>query len=66
MNDAVRVGFWLSTLVTVVFFAMVAIMAFRPHLLTGSRGLTYSLGFILLTLVVMGGYSWWRIAHIDE
>jgi hypothetical protein len=45
---------------------MVLAMALRPQLLTGSRGLIGSLGFILLTLVVMGGYSWWRIAKRDE
>ncbi len=61
-----RVSFALSLGVTGVFFALVLVMAFRPQLLTGFRGLTYSLGFILLTLVVMGGYAWWRIAHIDE
>ena len=61
-----RVSFTLSAGVTVIFFVMVLAMAFRPHLLTGFRGLIFSLGFILLTLVVMGGYSWWRITHIDE
>jgi len=53
-------------MVTAIFFVLVLVMAFRPRLLTGLRGLTYSLEFILLTLVVMGGYAWWRIAHIDE
>jgi hypothetical protein len=61
-----RVGFILASAITSVFFALVFVMAFRPSLLTGFRGLTYSLGFILLTLVAMGGYSWWRIARIDE
>lgn len=63
MKRATRVGFALSAAVTLVFFAMVLVMAFRPRLLTGSRGLTYSLGFILLTLLVMGGYSVWRMAQ---
>lgn len=53
-------------MVTAIFFVLVLVMAFRPRLLTGFHGLTYSLEFILLTLVVMGGYAWWRIAHIDE
>ena len=53
-------------MVTAIFFVLVLVMAFRPGLLTGFHGLTYSLEFILLTLVVMGGYAWWRIAHIDE
>jgi uncharacterized membrane protein (DUF485 family) len=66
MRDRGRVGFALSAAVTAVFFALVLVMAFRPQFLTGFRGLTYSFGFILLTLVVMGGYAWWRISHIDE
>jgi len=66
MKDVSRVSFALSAAVTAIFFALVLVMAFRPQLLTGFRGLTYSFGFILLTLVVMGGYAWWRIAHIDE
>jgi uncharacterized membrane protein YhdT len=65
MKPATRVGFALSAAVTLVFFAMVLVMAFRPQLLTGFRGLWYSLAFILLTLVVMGGYSFWRLAEID-
>jgi hypothetical protein len=61
-----RVSFALSAVVTGVFFAFVLAMAFRPQLVTGFRGLTYSLLFILLTLVVMGGYSWWRISQPDK
>lgn len=64
--SARRVGFVLSTAVTLLFFGMVLVMAFRPNAFAGSRGLAYSLGFILLTLVVMGGYSFWRIAKLDE
>jgi hypothetical protein len=59
------VGFALSAAVTLIFFALVLVMAFRPQLLTGFRGLWCSLGFILLTLVVMGGYSFWRVGRID-
>jgi hypothetical protein len=66
MKDVRRVSFALSAMVTAIFFVLVLVMAFRPRLLTGFHGLTYSLEFILLTLVVMGGYVWWRIAHIDE
>ena len=66
MKNAGRLGFALSAAVTGIFFAFVLTMAFRPLVVTGSRGLIYSLGFILLTLAVMGGYSWWRITHIDE
>ncbi len=65
MSNPRRVSFTLSASVTAIFFTLVLIMAFQPQLLTGSRGLIFSLGFILLTLVVMGGYAWWRIAHID-
>ena len=61
-----RIGFLLSFLVTAIYFAFVWIMAFQPELLPGYRGLTLSLGFILLTLLVMGGYSWWRISQLDE
>ncbi len=60
-----RVSFALSFAITAIFFALVLVMALRPSLLTGFRGLTYSLGFILLTLVTMGGYSWWRIARLS-
>ena len=66
MKDVRRVSFALSAMVTAIFFVLVLVMAFRPRLLTGFGGLTYSLEFILLTLVVMGGYAWWRIAQIDE
>jgi hypothetical protein len=59
-------SFALSAGVTATFFAMVLAMAFRPQILTGSRGLASSLGFILLTLVVMGVYSWLRISKLDE
>jgi len=65
MKHGRRVGFALSAAVTGIFFTMVLVMAFRPHVVTGSRGLFSSLGFILLTLAVMAGYSWWRISHID-
>jgi hypothetical protein len=58
-----RVSFALSAAITAIFFAFVLVMAFRPSLVSGFRGLTYSLAFILLTLVAMGGYSWWRIAR---
>jgi hypothetical protein len=61
-----RVSFALAFAVTAVFFALVLVMAFRPSLLTGFRGLTYSFLFLLLTLVAMGGYSWWRFGRIDE
>jgi hypothetical protein len=61
-----RVSFTLAFAITAIFFAFVFVMAFRPSVLTGFRGLTYSLGFILLILVAMGGYSWWRISRIDE
>jgi hypothetical protein len=61
-----RVGLLLSALVTAAYFSFVLILAFRPQLLPGYRGLTLSLWFIVLTLVVMGGYSWWRISRIDE
>ncbi len=64
--NARRVGFLLSATVTLLFFALVLVMAFRPNAVFGSRGLIYSLAFILLTLVVMGGYSFWRIAKLDE
>ena len=66
MKDATRVGFVLSAGVVLIFFALVLVMAFRPNAVAGSRGLTFSLLFILLTLVVMGGYSFWRIAKLDE
>ena len=61
-----RVGLLLSAFVTSVYFSFVLIMAFQPELLPGYRGLTLSFWFIVLTLVVMGGYSWWRISRIDE
>jgi hypothetical protein len=61
-----RVSFALSAGVTAIFFIMVLVMAFRPQILTGARGLLSSLGFILLTLVVMGGYSWWKVGKIDD
>ncbi len=61
-----RVSFALSAALTAIYFALVLVMAFRPQFVTGPRGLIYSLGFILLTLAVMGGYSWWRIARIDD
>jgi hypothetical protein len=61
-----RLGLLLSALVTAVYFSFVLIMAFLPELLPGYRGLSLSLWFIVLTLVVMGGYSWWRISRIDE
>lgn len=61
-----RVSFALSAGVTALFFAMVLVMAFRPQILTGARGLVSSLGFILLTLVVMGGYSWWKVGKLDD
>jgi len=61
-----RVSFALSGGVTAIFFAMVLVMAFRPEILTASRGLVCSLGFILLTLVVMGGYSFWKVRKLDE
>jgi len=66
MGNPRRVSFTLFAAVTGIFFTFVLVMAFRPHVVTGSRGLIFSLGFIVLTLVVMGGYAWWRIAHIDE
>jgi hypothetical protein len=58
-----RASFALSAAVTAIFFTLVLVMAFQPRLLTGYRGLSLSLAFILFTLVVMGGYSWWRIAR---
>jgi uncharacterized membrane protein (DUF485 family) len=61
-----RVSFALSAGVTALFFVMVLVMAFRPQILTGARGLVSSLGFILLTLVVMGGYSWWKVGKLDD
>jgi uncharacterized membrane protein (DUF485 family) len=61
-----RVSFALSAGVTAIFFIMVLVMAFRPQILTGTRGLVSSLGFILLTLVVMGGYSWWKVGKLDD
>lgn len=61
-----RVSFALSAGVTALFFTMVLVMAFRPQILTGARGLVFSLGFILLTLVVMGGYSWWKVGKLDD
>jgi hypothetical protein len=61
-----RVSFALSAAVTGVFFGLVLVMAFRPHLLTGFRGLTLSFWFIVFTLVAMAGYSWWRIARLDK
>lgn len=64
--NATRLGFLLSGAVTLLFFTMVLVMAFRPNALVGQRGLVLSLAFILLTLVVMGGYSFWRIAKLDE
>jgi uncharacterized membrane protein (DUF485 family) len=66
MRKSRRVSFALSAGVTAVFFIMVLVMAFRPQVMTGARGLLSSLGFILLTLVVMGVYSWWRIRKLDE
>jgi len=66
MKKSVRVSFTLSAGVTALFFGMVLVMAFRPHFLTGSRGLIYSVAFSLLTLVAMGGYAFWRIAGLDE
>jgi hypothetical protein len=60
------VSFALSAAVTVLFFVLVLVMAFLPRLLSGFRGMALSLLFILLTLVVMGGYSFWRIAKLDE
>jgi hypothetical protein len=65
-RGAGRVSFTLSAAVTFLFFALVLAMAFRPGLLSGFRGMAYSFGFILLTLVVMGGYSFWRIGKLDE
>ncbi len=65
-HSATRVGFALSAGVTLIFFALILAMAFRPRLLTGFRGLIYSLGFVLLTLAIMAGYSWWQIRRIDE
>ena len=61
-----RVGFLLSAGITAIYFALVLVMAFEPGLLAGFRGMAYSLVFILLTLVAMGGYSWWRISQLDE
>jgi uncharacterized membrane protein len=61
-----RVGFALSAAVTALYFAMVLVMALWPGVLAGSTGFVLSLGFILLTLVAMGGYSFWRIARLDE
>lgn len=66
MKHRKRLGFALSAAITGIFFTFVLVMAFRPLVVTGSRGLLSSLGFILLTLAVMGVYSWWRITHIDE
>jgi hypothetical protein len=61
-----RVSFTLSAGVTAIFFALVLAMAFQPQLISGFRGLAGSLGFILLTLAVMGGYSFWKIGRLDE
>jgi len=61
-----RAGFLLSAGITAIYFALVLVMAFQPRLLVGFRGLTCSLVFILLTLLAMGGYSWWRISQLDE
>lgn len=66
MKHGNRLAFALSAAVTGIFFAFVLVMAFRPLVVTGERGLWSSLGIILLTLAVIGGYSWWRITHIDE
>ena len=65
-KSAGRVSIALSAAVTFLFFVLVLIMAFLPGLLSGFRGMALSLLFILLTLVVMGGYSVWRIAKLDE
>jgi hypothetical protein len=61
-----RVSFALSAGVTGIFFVLVLAMAFRPGWVSGSIGMGSSLAFILLTLLVMGGYSFWRIAKLDE
>jgi hypothetical protein len=65
MSRAGRVGLLLSALVTLVFFTMVLAMAFWPALMAGARGLIASLGFILLCLLAMGGFSWWRLARLE-
>jgi hypothetical protein len=65
MSQAGRVGLLLSAIVTLVFFAMVLAMAFWPEAMAGSRGLIASLAFIVLCLLAMGGYSWWRLARLE-
>jgi hypothetical protein len=65
MSQAGRVGLLLSAIVTLVFFVMVLAMAFSPAMMAGARGLVASLGFIVLCLVAMGGYSWWRLARLE-
>jgi hypothetical protein len=65
MNPAGRAGLVLSTILTLLYFAMVLAMAFWPSVLSGARGLIASLGFILLCLAAMGGYSWWRLARLE-
>jgi uncharacterized membrane protein (DUF485 family) len=66
MRDVKRAGFLLSGAVLAVYLGIVVVMAFRPHLLTGARGMAATLGFIFLSLAAMGGYSFWRIRRLHD